>query len=124
MVTFENTYIFTLLNGNIIVIIITPFFEYNRDIIICRNILSKGGSVVDATLASMFCNGVVNSQSMGLGGGFIMTIYKKNEGKAYSLVARDSAPENATQTMFSKQPSLSQTGIYLRFINNSIMYHK
>jgi gamma-glutamyltranspeptidase/glutathione hydrolase/leukotriene-C4 hydrolase len=30
---------------------------------------------VDAALAALFCNGVYNSQSMGLGGGFLMTVY-------------------------------------------------
>ena len=33
------------------------------------------GTAVDAALATLFCNGVVHSQSMGIGGGFIMTIY-------------------------------------------------
>ena len=32
-------------------------------------------TAVDAALATLFCNGVVHSQSMGIGGGFIMTIY-------------------------------------------------
>jgi gamma-glutamyltranspeptidase len=30
---------------------------------------------VDAALAALFCNGVYNCQSMGLGGGFLMTVY-------------------------------------------------
>lgn len=75
-----------------------------------RDILSKNGSAVDAALAAMFCNGVVNMQSMGLGGGFIMTIYDRQEQKAYSLIARESAPGNATRDMFANNTSLSQDG--------------
>ncbi|XP_062701882.1 glutathione hydrolase 5 proenzyme-like [Aedes albopictus] len=49
-----------------------------------RDILERNGSVVDATLATMFCAGLSNMQSMGIGGGFIMNIYIKNDnaGKA------------------------------------------
>jgi gamma-glutamyltranspeptidase len=35
------------------------------------------GTAVDAALATLFCNGVVHSQSMGIGGGFLMTIFIK-----------------------------------------------
>jgi hypothetical protein len=33
------------------------------------------GTAVDAALATLFCNGVVHSHSMGIGGGFLMTVY-------------------------------------------------
>lgn len=39
-------------------------------------------------------------QSMGIGGGFLMTIYKKDEGKAYFLNAREKAPLAATEELF------------------------
>ena len=41
-----------------------------------RDILAKGGTAVDAAVATIFCNGVVNPQSMGIGGGFLMTVRK------------------------------------------------
>lgn len=75
-----------------------------------RNILEKNGSAVDATLAAMLCNGVFNSQSMGLGGGFIMTIYERSSKKAYSLVARESAPLKATKDMFTKNATAATDG--------------
>ncbi|KPI95638.1 Gamma-glutamyltranspeptidase 1 [Papilio xuthus] len=63
-------------------------------------ILVSNGSAVDAAIAAMFCNGLYNQQSMGLGGGFFMTVYIKEEGKAYTVVARETAPAAATANMF------------------------
>ena len=54
---------------------------------------------MDAPIAVLICNGVVTSQSMGIGGGFVMTIYLAN-GTAVSLMAREMAPLAATRDMF------------------------
>ncbi|XP_053988692.1 scoloptoxin SSD14-like isoform X1 [Hylaeus volcanicus] len=69
-----------------------------------KTILEKNGSAVDAAIASMICNGLVNMQSMGIGGGFFMTIYDKAAGRAYTLIARDRAPLAANATMFEGKP--------------------
>lgn len=75
-----------------------------------KTILEKNGSAVDAAIATMFCNGLANMQSMGLGGGFLMTIYIKENNTAYTLNAREAAPLNATKDMFKGKPGESTKG--------------
>lgn len=69
-----------------------------------RDILAKHGTAVDAAIAALVCNGVANPHSMGLGGGFLMTIYLAN-GTAVSLVAREMAPMAATREMYAGERS-------------------
>ncbi|VDP21090.1 unnamed protein product [Onchocerca flexuosa] len=65
-----------------------------------RNILLRGGNAVDASIASLFCLGVTNPQSSGIGGGFIMTLYNRTEEKCIVIDARETAPEKADRNMF------------------------
>jgi len=78
--------------------------------IIGRDILMKNGSAVEAAIAALFCEGVVCVQSMGLGGGFLMTIYKRDTGKVETLNAREVAPKAANKTMFNANSTLSTVG--------------
>lgn len=66
------------------------------------NILKRNGSAVDAAIAALFCEGVASPQSMGLGGGFLMTIYIKETGEIETLNARETAPAAATKDMYAK----------------------
>lgn len=67
--------------------------------------------MVDAAIATMFCNGIVNMQSMGLGGGFLMTIYTRDTKEALTLNAREVAPLHATPNMYDSDPSKARKGI-------------
>uniref|UniRef100_A0A915Q1H9 Uncharacterized protein n=1 Tax=Setaria digitata TaxID=48799 RepID=A0A915Q1H9_9BILA len=69
-----------------------------------RDILMLGGNAVDATVAALICIGVVNPQSSGLGGGFIMTIYNSTSNQCTVVNARETAPAVANETMFNGSP--------------------
>ncbi|CAL4235913.1 unnamed protein product [Meganyctiphanes norvegica] len=77
---------------------------------ISRDILQQNGSAIDATIAGLFCVGVINAQSMGLGGGFFATYYERSTGKAYSLNAREKAPGSASKDMYHGNSTLSKKG--------------
>lgn len=70
-----------------------------------------GGNAVDAAIATLFCIGVINSQSAGLGGGFFMTIYDAKNRTAHVLDARETAPLAATEDMFKGNATTSQRGL-------------
>lgn len=65
---------------------------------------------MDATIAAMFCKSVYTMQSMGLGGGLLMTIYIKENETAYTLNARETAPEKSAPDMFKGKPDASKHG--------------
>uniref|UniRef100_A0A182N9R3 Gamma-glutamyltransferase n=1 Tax=Anopheles dirus TaxID=7168 RepID=A0A182N9R3_9DIPT len=62
--------------------------------------LDAGGSAVDAAIATMFCEGVSTPQSLGIGGGFVATIYDKASGTVECIDSREVAPAAATEDMF------------------------
>ena len=62
--------------------------------------MAREGTAVDAAIATLLCNGVVNPHSMGIGGGFMMTIHLAN-GTAASLIAREKAPSLARPHMYA-----------------------
>ncbi|GFY49597.1 glutathione hydrolase 1 proenzyme [Trichonephila inaurata madagascariensis] len=75
-----------------------------------RDILAKKGSAADAAIAVLLCIGVINPQSSGIGGGFLMLYYNRAEKTAYYIDAREVAPEEATEDMFHGNASLARMG--------------
>ena len=72
--------------------------------------LKRNGTAVDAAIATLFCNGIYTSQSMGIGGGFVMTIYTKATGRIETLNARETAPAAATENMYNGNKTASKSG--------------
>ncbi|VDN38897.1 unnamed protein product [Gongylonema pulchrum] len=90
----------------------------------------KGGNAIDASIASMFCLGVTNPQSSGIGGGFIMTLYNRlaflcscldtgmrqkhmasrSMERCIVIDARETAPAKAHRDMFVKDEFGSKYG--------------
>ncbi|XP_078614594.1 glutathione hydrolase 1 proenzyme-like [Branchiostoma floridae x Branchiostoma japonicum] len=73
-----------------------------------RDILKNGGSVVDSAIATLLCIGLFNAHSMGIGGGFFMTVYNKENNAAEVINARETAPARASENMF--ESASSKTG--------------
>ncbi|KAL5477193.1 hypothetical protein EMCRGX_G023948 [Ephydatia muelleri] len=69
------------------------------------DVLKKGGSAVDAAVASMFCVGVVNLHFTGIGGGGFMVYYNATSRKSTFIDYSEVAPRAATLNMFTNVSS-------------------
>ena len=74
-------------------------------------ILRDNGSAVDAAIATIFCLGVVNCHSTGLGGGGFMVVHQ-NDNPLRPIVFdfREVAPSNASKHMYDADSNLSING--------------
>lgn len=79
--------------------------------------LKEGGTAVDGAIAALVCEGVMALQSMGIGGGFFMTIYDRKSGKAEILNARETAPALAHEDMYKDNPVYSEIGTLIKDLN-------
>src|SRR5512142_1561288 len=77
-------------------------------------ILNRGGTAVDAAIATAFALSVADQASSGLGGGGFMVIYDAKARRAHALDFRETAPQGANKELYTKEgkpaPSLSLTG--------------
>jgi gamma-glutamyltranspeptidase/glutathione hydrolase/leukotriene-C4 hydrolase len=70
---------------------------------------------VDAAIAALLVNGLTNAHSMGIGGGFVMTIWCAEEKKAYALIAREWAPSSSTEDMYKGNGTLARAGTVIQY---------
>jgi len=63
-------------------------------------VLKRGGSAVDAAIAVQAMLGLVEPQSSGPGGGAFILYWDNQEKKLYSIDARETAPMDATESLF------------------------
>ena len=81
--------------------------------------LVKGGTAVDAAIATMICSGTVNLHSTGIGGGGFMVVYNKKNKSAKTFNFRETAPAGASQNMFVADRTKSKLGKSFRLITLS-----
>ncbi|XP_028402412.1 glutathione hydrolase 1 proenzyme-like [Dendronephthya gigantea] len=74
-----------------------------------ESILKKGGSAVDAAIATTLCVGVVCPESSGIGGGGFMLV-QSPEGVVKVIDFREVAPAASTKDMFGKDKKTSLSG--------------
>ncbi|CAB3221838.1 unnamed protein product [Arctia plantaginis] len=70
-----------------------------------REILDRNGSAVDAAIATLFCEGIACAQCMGLGGGFLATVYDASTGQVRVMNARERAPAATQENMYANASS-------------------
>ena len=76
------------------------------------NVLKEKGNAVDSAVATIFCLGVINLHSCGIGGGGFMVAYMR-ETKEYIIYDfREEAPSQASENMYVKSNKTSKYGIY------------
>ena len=88
-----------------------------------NKILNSNGSAVDAAIAAMFCLGVINMQSSGVGGGGVMLVYNRTLKKATVIDFRETAPGATTSHMFPPTKTgedMSKHGLLCSFL--SVIY--
>lgn len=83
-----------------------------------RDILKKNGSAVDTAIATLFCIGIINMHSAGVGGGGFMTVYIKKSNEAKIFDYRERAPGMANRTMYINSNLSSKYGKKIKLLSS------
>ena len=78
---------------------------------------------MDSAIAALFCVGVYNMHSAGVGGGGFMVVYKKSTRFVEAIDFREEAPGKATRTMYVGG-SMSSTLGELHFVNEKWVFYR
>ena len=81
-----------------------------------KDILRKGGSAVDAGIAAIFCLGVFQFQSTGIGGGGFMLVYEKAKKKFTGLNFRETVPSKVDLKEFENDEKKTKKGMGTSFL--------
>lgn len=72
----------------------------------------KNGSAVDAAIATLFCVGVMNMHSAGIGGGGFMVVYTRSNKFTEAFDFREQAPGVSHRDMYVNGSMSSKYGTY------------
>ena len=75
-----------------------------------RDILKKNGTAMDSAIASLFCIGIYNMHSAGIGGGGFMVVYNKSTKFVEVIDFREEAPGKANRQMYVGGAMSSRVG--------------
>jgi gamma-glutamyltranspeptidase/glutathione hydrolase/leukotriene-C4 hydrolase len=75
-----------------------------------RDIMKRNGSAVDSAVAALFCTGVINMHSAGIGGGGFMLVYNRRNKSSEVFDFREEAPSNASVNMYVNSSLSSRIG--------------
>ena len=78
-----------------------------------KNILEKGGSAVDSGIAAIFCLGVTQFHSTGIGGGGFMLVYEKDKKKFTGFDFRETVPSKADLSEFENDKRKTKEGLLI-----------
>lgn len=87
------------------------------------DILRKGGTAVDAAVASSLCLGVVNLHSTGIGGRGFMVLYNASTREATVVDFREQAPSSAHTNMYSDDPMKAALGERRAYVLRYVAIH-
>ena len=77
-----------------------------------RDVLKKNGSAMDASIATLFCIGVYNMHSAGIGGGGFLVVYNKSNKFVEVIDFREEAPGKANRNMYVNETMSSKLGAF------------
>ena len=78
-----------------------------------RDILKRNGTVVDSAVATLFCIGVYNMHSAGIGGGGFMVVYIRSNKSVKVIDFREEAPGKGDPFMYVNSSLSSRYGMYM-----------
>lgn len=75
-----------------------------------KEVLLRNGTAVDASVAVLFCMNLFNMHSCGIGGGGFMSVYIRQERKAFIYDFRETAPASSRKDMYVNSTFSSVNG--------------